>query len=420
MKIAVIGGGVAGIVAAHLLQCRHDVTLFERGEVLGGHSNTVDVEDPEAGTIPVDTGFIVYNERTYPLFTRFLAHLAVATQPSDMSFGFCDEMTGLEYAGTNLNTLFAQRANLLRPSMWRMVRDILRFNRIASADATAQPDPALPETLGTYLAMHGFSPELARQYLIPMCAAIWSASDADIECFPLRSFLTFFHNHGLLTVNGQPQWRTVTGGSREYIRAFARRFRGEIRTGFPVQSVERRDSCVCVTTAGTRIEEFDAAVLAAHADTSLSLLANPTDAERELLGAARYSVNEAVLHSDESLLPRNPRARASWNYCRDATPDPVRPVTLTYDMKRLQNLPTRRRYSVTLNSGRPIAPGTEHYRTMYTHPIYSPAFEAVQRELPSLNGADRLHFCGSYFGYGFHEDAVRSAVHVAESFGCPL
>ena len=418
-RVAVVGAGVAGIVAAHLLQRRRDVVLFERNSYLGGHTNTLIVPNgPDAGT-PVDTGFIVYNEETYPLFCRFLRELGVRTQASEMSFSFYCERSGLQYSGKNLNTVFAQRRNLLSPSFLRLCVDIMRFNRRASRDADL---PALATmTLGQYLRNGGFGRGFVESYLIPMGAAIWSTSPDDMLEFPASHFIRFFRNHGLLTISRQPQWRTITGGSQSYVRAFQARFQGRVELNAAAEGI-RRDTtgCVWIKVRDREPERFDAVVIAAHADEALGMLDDPTNEEYRVLGAWKYQKNRVVLHTDTSLLPPLQRVWSSWNYTRERTSDGRDPACLTYLMNRLQSLETRQTYCASLNHKRQPRWETVVAEISYEHPTYT--FESVQAQhnLAALQGHQSTYYCGSYFGNGFHEDAVRSAVSVGEMFGCPL
>ncbi len=417
-KIAVVGGGVAGLTAAHILQRRHRVTLFEKNDYAGGHTHTVTIPDgPDKGT-PVDTGFIVMNHRNYPLLTRLLKQLGVPLRDSEMSFGYWDEATQLQYSGGGLNGLFAQRRNLLRPSFIRMVREVLRFFREAERDRAA--GGLRDQALGDYLKRGGYSEMFIRHHLIPMAAAIWSTPDNRMMEFPAESFVQFFHNHGLLTVNDRPQWRTVVGGSHSYVKRMLADFNGEVHLSAPIASVRRFDDRVTLTTAAGPAGEFDGVVIAAHADEALALLADPSDAEQSLLGAWAYQPNDTVLHTDASVMPPLRRVWSSWNYTRERDGDPAGPATLTYDMNRLQGLRTHAPLFVSLNRRAHLPADRVIMRTIYHHPTYSREALAAQRELPSLNAQRRTWFCGSYFGYGFHEDAVRSAVEVGRGFELDL
>ncbi len=418
LRIAVIGGGVAGLTTALLLQRRHRVTLFEKNDYMGGHTNTIALpEGPDAGT-PVDTGFIVLNNKTYPLFNKLLRHLDVAVRDSDMSFGYWDETTGLQYAGTGLAGLFAQPANLFRPSHWRFLREIMKFCETARADLAASRLGRM--TVGAYLDQRGFSQTVRHAYIYPMAGAIWSSSQHGIEDFPAEMLVRFWENHGLLSLEDRPQWMTVAGGSSAYVRRAMSRMEGAVHIQAPVRAVARRSDHVQVQVEGGAPERFDVAVLAAHADESLRMLADPSDAERELLGAWRYQPNRTLLHTDESLMPPSRRAWASWNYLRSRSTGSATPIAVTYHMNRLQGLNTERQYFVTLNSPRDPRPGSLIRELNYTHPLYTFASLASQARLPELNGVNRTYFCGSYFGYGFHEDAVRSGVAVARAFGIEL
>lgn len=415
LSVAVIGGGVSGIVSAWLLQRRHRVTLFERNDYVGGHTNTVTIPDgPDAGT-PVDTGFIVLNDRTYPLLHRFLASLEVPVRDADMSFGFACELTGLQYAGTTLNGLFAQRLNIVSPRMHGMIADVVRFNRRARVDL--ESGIVVDLTLAEYLARLQVGDAFRDYYLLPMGAAIWSTNAHRMLEFPAESFLRFFLNHGLLTLTDRPQWQTVVGGSQSYVRAFLKAFQGEVRTGTRLHAVRREESGVTLLHDDGRSERFDRVVIATHADEALALLADPSDDERRLLGAWEYARNPTVLHTDNSFLPSNRRAWASWNYRREAQAGSHIPLSVTYHMNRLQGLSTARQYCVTLNSQREFAEGSVIASFPYKHPQYTFRSLATQAELPRLNGRRNTFFAGSYFGYGFHEDAVRSGNEVGRLFG---
>ena len=403
-RVAVIGGGVAGIVAAHLLQDVCEVTVFEKENYLGGHTHTVSVpHGPDRGT-PVDTGFIVFNEATYPLFIRFLDELEVPSRETQMSFGFHCERTGLFYAGTDLAGLFAQRSNAFSPGYYRFLLEILRFCRQGKADlAHGQELGALDD----YVARHRFSPFMVENYLLPMAAAIWSTPAGRVGRFPALSFLRFFNNHGLLSLMDRPKWRTVAGGSCSYVRAFLGRFRGTVRLVAPIARVLRHSSGVSVEVAGEEPRRFDDVFIAAHADQALRLLADPSPDEARLLGAWRYEENTTVLHTDVSVLPPAPSAWACWNFRREAREGAG--VYVTYAMNLLQGLSGATQYLVTLNRPTPHDPSTVLGEFVYHHPVYTEESMRTQGELSSLNGQRNTYFCGSYFGYGFHEDAVRSS-----------
>ena len=414
MRIAVIGTGIAGLGAAWLLDRRHDVHVFEREPRLGGHTNTVGLTTADGRTVPVDTGFIVYNEVTYPLFTRLLDELGVDSEPSDMSFGLRCERCNLEYAG-NLRGLLAQPGNLLDPRYHRFVADILRFNRLGRRLVGDRRTRHVP--LGRFLDAAGFSHGFAQHYLIPMAAAIWSSGPEVVERFPVDTLLRFFENHGLLGVTTHHPWRTVTGGAQTYVRQLAAPLGRRLHVGAPVASLRRDDDGVELRLVSGVRQRFDAVVVATHADEALELLDDPSVAEKELLGAWEYSTNEAWLHSDATLLPRSPAARASWSYLLTDCARPADTVSLSYDMRRLQNLDVDEEVVVTLNPATPPRPETVRYRTIYTHPRYTPDTVATQSELQALNGTRHTFYAGAYHRYGFHEDGLASAVRVAESLG---
>jgi predicted NAD/FAD-binding protein len=414
MNIAIIGGGVSGMLAAYLLCPEHEVTVFEANDYIGGHTHTVPVSC-NGQTYAVDTGFIVFNDWTYPNFIKLLNRLNIASQPSSMSFSVRCEKTGLEYNGTTLNTLFAQRRNLFRLSFHRMWRDILRFNRTAKALLQKTDHSA---TLGDYLATHGYSREFIEQYLIPMGASIWSAEPRQIYQFPVRSFVQFFHNHGMLTVNRRPQWRTVTGGSQRYAEALTRPYRDRIRLSCPIRGIIRRADHVTVIPHPGEPECFDAVIIATHSDQALALLTDATPQEQEVLSAISYQENDVVLHTDESLLPQNRLAWAGWNYYLPR--DEAARVIVTYNLNILQNLRAPRTFCLTLNRTNAIDPTKILRRMTYHHPVYTQAAVAAQQRHDSLNGVNRTYFCGAYWGYGFHEDGVNSALAVCKHFGKSL
>ena len=410
MRIAIIGTGVAGLVTAHLLQDRHDITVFEARDRIGGHVNTIAIEERSGRLRAVDTGFIVYNETNYPLFTKLMSDLGVATQPSNMSFGVRSDAARLEYSSASLTTLFAQRRNLFSPGYIRMLRDILRFNRDA---APAILNGAAALTLGEYIETTDLSPRLAEHYLMPMGSALWSIPGGRVLEMPAEFFVRFFENHGMLTVNNQPEWRVIEGGSARYVEALATPFRDRVRTSTPVRRVERHHAHVTVDG-----EAFDHVVFACHSDQALSILADPNRAEREGLAALPFQENDVVLHTDTSVLPRSKRAWASWNYKVGA--DPEAPATVTYNMNKLQTLDADPTYCVTLNDTESIDPETILYRTQLSHPMYTLEGMAAQKRHEEISGHGHTHYCGAYWGFGFHEDGVRSAATVAKRFGGAL
>lgn len=409
-----IGGGISGMLAAYLLSPDHDVTVFEADSYIGGHTHTVPVT-VQGKTYAVDTGFIVFNAWTYPNFIQLLNHLEVTSQPSSMSFSVSCEKTGLEYNGTTINTLFAQRRNLFRLSFHRMWRDILRFNRTAIA---ILHDETYSLTLGEYLAAHEYSREFIEHYLIPMGASIWSAEPRQMRQFPMRSFVHFFHNHGMLSVNRRPEWRTVVGGSQSYARALTRPYRDRIRLNYPVRGVSRQSDRVIITFPHAESECFDAVVMATHSDQALALLTDASPRERDILGAIPYQENEVVLHTDESVLPCRRLAWASWNY--HIPREEHGRVTMTYNMNLLQNLDAPVTFCVTLNRTNVINPSKIIRTFTYHHPIYTHTAVAAQQKYESINGVNRTYFCGAYWGYGFHEDGVKSALAVGKHFGKSL
>jgi predicted NAD/FAD-binding protein len=409
VRIAIIGSGIAGNVAARELHRDHDITVYEAARHIGGHSHTHELE-VEGQEVVVDTGFIVFNRRTYPLFDALLDRLDVASQDSSMSFSVRCETTGLEYNGTNLSGLFAQRRNLVRPSFLGMVADILRFNREAPR---LLDRPGGERPLGEILEEGGYGRAFRDNYLVPMGAAIWSTDPARMLSFPGRFFVRFLHNHGMLSVDDRPTWRTVTGGSARYVERLVAPFRERIRAGMPVESIRRLPGGVLVQAAGQSAQRYDAVFLACHSDQALRLLADPTPAERSVLGAIGYSSNEAVLHTDDRLLPRSRRAWAAWNYHRVEVQDA--PVALTYNMNILQRLQTPRPLLVTLNRTDGIDPARILRRMTYDHPLFTPAAVAAQARHAELD-RDRTFYCGAYWRYGFHEDGVWSALQAVRHF----
>jgi len=409
-RIAVVGAGISGLVAAHELHRRHHVTVYEAAGHAGGHTHTVDVH--LAGVrYAVDTGFIVFNHRTYPNFVRLLETLGVASQPSSMSFSVKCERTGLEYNGGSPSRLFAQRSNLLRPRFYRMLGEILRFFREAPALLDGDDDDL---TLGQYLDGAGYSRRFTEQFLVPMGAAIWSADPRAMYAFPARYFVRFFHNHGMLSLRDRPVWRVVRGGSREYVERLVAPFRERIRLRTPVTSVRRMPEHVQLTGAGGALDTYDHVFLACHSDQALALLADPSPAEREVLGAIPYQRNDAVLHTDHRLLPARRRAWAAWNV--QVPREACSRVRVTYNMNILQGLDAPRQLLVTLNHDEGIDPERVIERMTYHHPLYTPAGVRAQRRVAALNGARRTSFCGAWCGYGFHEDGVNSALAACEAF----
>jgi predicted NAD/FAD-binding protein len=417
-RIAVIGAGITGLGAAWLLRETAHVTLFEAEPRLGGHADTF-VVDFCGQAVPVDTGFIVLNDRNYPNLVALFEALAVPTENSDMGFAVSLEAGRLEYGGGSLAQLFGQRRNLLRPSFHGMWRDILRFYREAPGLVNGNDDANLGDvSLGHYLERERYGQAFIQNHILPMGAAIWSASVDGIRDFPVRAFARFFANHGLLQVNNRPQWRTVTGGSREYVRRIEAAL-PDVRKGLPVLALRRDGTGVLVTTAsGT--ERFDHAVLATHAPQALALLEDPTAQERAVLGAFRTTENRALLHTDASLMPRRKRVWSAWNVMSLAPGDRARALCVTYWMNRLQNLTTPEPLLVTLNPLREPARGTVMKDVTYHHPHYDAAALAAQARLHTIQGVHRLEFCGAWTGWGFHEDGLASAVAAATRLGAAI
>lgn len=414
LRIAVAGTGISGLSAAWLLSSRHDVTVYEKEDRTGGHSNTVVAPCPE-GDVPVDTGFIVYNEANYPNLTALFEHLGVETQASNMSFAASLKTGGkrrFEYSGAGLNGLFADRRNIVSLRMWRMIGDILKLYRAAPSLMFAEGLDEKP--LGEFLREQGYSASLREDHLLPMCAAIWSLPVERVEQFPALAFLRFFDNHGLMRLKGRPVWRTVAGGSREYVKKLSAPLKGRIRQGAGVARVMRDAAGVTVTDTRGASERYDHIVIASHSDEALAMLGDASEAERRLLGAMPYQRNVAWLHSDESFMPREKRVWASWNYMGGGAGSPV---CVSYWMNRLQNLPTERQLFVTLNPSHEPAPETVVTRIDYDHPIFDAGAFAAQRQLWQLQGARRTWFCGAYFGSGFHEDGLQAGLAVAEELG---
>ena len=408
-KIAVIGTGIAGNVVSYYLNQDHDITVFEKNSYVGGHSHTHSVGSLE-GNYQVDSGFIVFNYETYPQFTRLLKNLGVQVQTSKMSFGVRCERTGLEYMGSTLNSLFTQRRNLFRPSFWGMLIDIVRFNRNGAA-LLDKGDTEI--SLEDYLKKEAYGEAFKEDYLLPMASAVWSADKKMMSRFPAKYLIRFFYNHGLLKILNRPQWYVIKGGSKAYVDAITKGYRQAIRLDTAVNSISRSDTGVIVKTSVDE-ESFDDVFIACHSDQALSLLANPKKLEREVLGAITYQENDAVLHTDTSLLPKNRRAWAAWNYHRlEREQDQV---AVTYNMNILQNFSCETQFCVTLNNTSAVDPSKIIARMTYEHPVYTPESVAAQGRHKEINGQDRIYFCGAYWRYGFHEDGVVSAMSALDDF----
>ncbi len=402
MRIAVVGSGVAGLVSAHLLHPRFDVTLFEADDRLGGHAHTHQVSS--GGSLyPIDTGFMVFNHACYPMLTKLFDELQVPSRPSDMSFSVSDDHANLEWCSSALSTIFAQRRNLIRPAFWRMLGAIPRFNKAAKRLLESEDD--LTYSLADFLRDGAYPRAFVEHYLIPMGAAIWSADPTTFADFPAEMLFRFLNNHGLLSLRDRPKWRTVVGGSVRYVDAIAARLGDRVRLNAPVRRISRTNQGVELEVNGA-IELYDHVILATHSDEALAVLVNPTSAEVEILGAIRYADNVATLHVDERVMPRRARARASWNYrCSPGATVP----TLTYDVSRLQGFAAPETFYVTLNDEALIAPEAVRALVHYRHPVFDSAAMIAQTRHGEISGVDRVSFVGAYWGYGFHEDGARSA-----------
>jgi predicted NAD/FAD-binding protein len=413
-SIAIVGAGISGLTCAHLLHPRHEITVFEADARPGGHTRTIDVET-ETALHRVDTGFIVYNDRNYPGFERLLERLGVDSQPSEMGFSVSDDHGEFEYNGASPNGLFARRSSLLRPSFHRIVRDLLRFNR--EAPALIGLNGSGP-TLLDFLEEGGYSREFVERLIVPQASAVWSADPHDLRHFPASVLAEFFDNHGMFGFRDRPKWRAVTGGSERYVERLTAPMCDRLRLSTPVARVERFEDRVEVTPAGGAPEPFDEVILAVHSDQALRMLADPSPGEADILGAIPYQPNEVVLHTDASLLPRRKRAWASWNF--HLTEEPVDRTTVTYHMNRLQSLTAESDYCVTLNRTESIDPERVLSVREFSHPVFTHRALVAQRRWGEVSGERRTHFCGAYWGYGFHEDGVRSARRVCRRFGAEL
>jgi uncharacterized protein len=410
--IAVIGAGISGLAAAYLLSRQHRVSLYERELRLGGHTHTIVVADHEQGAVPLDTGFLVHNDVTYPNLVRLFADIGIETQPSDMSFSVACPQTGFEYSSRGPGGFFAQRRNALRFEHYLLLRDILRFNREATAILDDADDAGA--TLGEYLDAHCYSEPFVHRYLVPMTSAIWSSSFDGIRKFPAQMLVRFMHNHGMLSVGAQPLWRVVRGGSHAYLPGLAAQI-AAVCLGARLQSVTRCETHVTLAFEDRPPQRVDEVVFACHGDQVLGLLLDPADAEQEVFREFTTTANETWLHTDRRYLPRTPRARASWNYRLGAADDA--PPSVTYHLNRLQGLQTSTDYCVTLNPREPIAPEYVIRKLHYRHPRFTLGAVRAQRRWKDVSGVRRTHYCGAYWRYGFHEDGLVSAIRVAESLG---
>ena len=410
MKIAIIGTGIAGNVAAYYLAREHDITVYEANDYIGGHTHTHDIQ-LDNRRFAIDSGFIVFNYRTYPEFTRLLNELKVEVQPSNMSFSVKSDKTGLEYNGTTLNSLFAQRSNLLRPSFYRMIQDILRFNQEAPRLLEEQDENL---SLGEYLSRNGYRQEFIQHYILPMGAAIWSSTSEMMQQFPAYYFIRFFHNHGMLSVNDRPTWHVIKNGSREYVKKLIHPYRDRIRLNSPVTSIRRFPDRVEVTSAGQPPESYDYVFIASHSDQALSMLQDPSSLEKTILGAIPYQDNEAVLHTDQRMLPKRKLAWAAWNY--HLLPRQQERVAITYNMNILQGIRHKTPFCVTLNHSQAIDERKILKCMNYHHPVFTPDAIKAQQRQGEINGPLRTFYCGAYWRYGFHEDGVVSALNALKHF----
>ena len=417
MKVGIIGAGVAGLTAAYLLSEKYNITLIERNKRLGGHTNTISVKE-NGKKIGVDTGFIVLNDRNYTNFKKLLNKLEVKIRNTDMSFSYYDESDGFNYAGTGISGYFAQKKNLFSPKHYRFLLNVKKYSKKAANDVSNKV--LIDETLGEYLIRNNFPEDIINKFMIPMGAAVWSGSRNEIANFPVKMFLKFFDNHGILDLNNAPQWHTVHGGSYTYVRRILDLFNGEIIKGNGVESIRRNEGKVEVTLENNEKLLFDKVVCATHADQTYHMIKDISIEEKRILEPWEYSKNKTILHTDISLMPPTKSAWACWNYVKNKDSNDGDEVSVTYYMNRLQGLKTEKDYLVTLNPTKIIPKNKIIYETEYTHPKYTHSSLSTQKNIEKVNGLNQLYFCGSYCRYGFHEDAVLSAVNVAKKLGCEL
>lgn len=423
-RIAIIGTGISGLTCAHLLSENHEIQVFESNNYIGGHTATVDVEVNNK-QYAIDTGFIVYNDWTYPNFIKLMSQLKVDTQPTEMSFSVKNQRQNLEYNGNTINSLFAQRRNIASPRFWSFIQEILRFNKLCKAIPSQGQKLSSDLTLNDFLSQHQFSEFFSHNYILPMCAAIWSTSVADTGKFPLQFFLNFFNNHGLLNVTDRPQWHTIVGGSRSYIAPLTRRFTDKIHLNSPIKNVSKTTEGYVLTMGDENPvkyhQTFDDVIFACHSDQALAMLDKPSDDHHSVLGSLRYAPNEVVLHTDTGLLPKRELAWASWNYSiNEAIEDSTKPASVTYNMNILQNLKSDTTFCVTLNNTSAIDKSKILRTFNYSHPQVDEASIAAQRKRHLICGKDGMHFVGAYWYNGFHEDGLRSALDVCHRFGATL
>lgn len=415
--MAVIGAGVAGLTAAHILSKKYEITLIEKDNRIGGHTNTINVEE-KGKEIGVDTGFIVLNDRNYPHFKKLLNNLDIKIRNTDMSFSYYDENDGFNYAGTGISGYFSQKRNLFSPKHYRFLLNVKKYSKIAAKDVKSKK--ILDETLGEYLIRKNFPSEIKNKFMIPMGAAVWSGSRKDILNFPAKMFLRFFDNHGILDLNNAPQWHTVSGGSCTYVRKILEKFNGTLIKGNGVTEIRRESNSVALKLEKGEELTFDKVVCASHADQTYRMVKDLTKKEEEILKPWKYSKNVTILHTDHSFMPPTKSAWACWNYVKNKESNDTDDVSVTYYMNRLQGLKTSKDYFVTLNPTRDVPKDKTIFQTIYTHPKYTQTAISTQENIEAVNGTNRLYFCGSYCRYGFHEDAVMSAVNVAKQLGCEL
>ena len=417
-RIAIVGTGISGLTTAYLLNQEHDIIVYEENDYIGGHTATKKVQE-SGNTLNIDTGFIVFNDWTYPNFIALMNKLGVDYQPTEMSFSVTSEKANLEYNGNTLNSLFAQRRNILRPRFWRIIGDILTFNKACKRMVAKKRDTE-GLTLNDIIEELGLSDDFARYYILPMCAAIWSATLAQTRQFPLTFFLQFFNNHGLLNINDRPQWYTIKGGSNQYIPPLTASFKDKIKLSCGVQSVDKKEEYWFVKDKQGNTERFDEVVLACHSDQARRMLGSPSPAQQEILSAIPYAANDVILHKDKDQLPKRKLAWASWNYrLNDEANEEQQPASVTYNMNILQKLDAKNEYCVTLNKN-DITASDIIGQYSYAHPQYSEAMVKAQQRRLEICGQDGLHFCGAYWYSGFHEDGVKSALDVCARFGARL
>jgi len=419
-NIAIIGSGISGLTAAYLLSKKHQVTVFEKNNYIGGHTATVDIEK-SGESYAIDTGFIVFNDKTYPNFLALLSEIGISKQATEMSFSVHNCQTGLEYNGHNLSTLFAQRRNLLRPKFWLLIKDILRFNRLCKAIFEQQnfrEGCHEDRTLGAFLTDNNFSNFFAEHYILPMGAAVWSSSLAQMENFDFRFFVQFFHNHGLLNIADRPQWYVIPKGSRSYLTPLCKPFEHNIKINAELSGITREHERVTLHFNQGESETFDEVVIACHSDQALALLNDATKDEKTILSAMPYSENSVILHTDTRLLPKRKKAWASWNY--QLSNDRTKAASVTYNMNILQGIQSEHTFCVTLNQKDAIAPAEILREFTYHHPIFSTDSIKAQKQRNLICGVNHTHFAGAYWYNGFHEDGTRSAIDVAKRFGCYL